>query len=127
MWGRVVDPSSESETRHVAKSEPHEHRFGFQADSPNLFYSLLDLFFQGKNIGCRRPAPVHDRQGMLVRDAHVPLDVSLVKPGALDEPRRGNFSLRFQRRISGNIETVCSGPLGEIRELLAGEHGILEE
>ena len=76
-------------------------RFRFQADAPDFFHTLLNVFFQSDDIGGCGLAAIDDGQGVLGGNADAAKAESFVEPGALDQPGRGNFLAGFERGIAG--------------------------
>ncbi len=74
---------------------------GSEADAPDFFHAMLDLFFQGEDIGGSGRAAVDDGQRVPAGNADAAEAESFGESGALDQPGGGNFLAGFERRIAG--------------------------
>jgi len=82
--------------------EAHHNWFGFQADAPDLFYAMLDLLFQGEDVGGGGSAAIDDGEGVPGGNADAAKAESFGESGALDEPGCRNFLARFECGIAGH-------------------------
>src|ERR1700691_6202012 len=55
-----------------AALEANHDRFRFQADAPDFFHAMLDLFFQSENIGGCGSAASDDRERVFGGNANAP-------------------------------------------------------
>ncbi len=81
--------------------EAHHDWFGLQADAPNFFHAMLDLFLQGEDIGGCGCAAIDDRQRVAGGNADTAEAESFGESRALDQPGCRNFLAGFECGIAG--------------------------
>jgi hypothetical protein len=85
--------------------EPNHHRLWFQANIPDFFDTLLNLFFEAENIRGGGSAAIDDGESMFRRNAHVSETESFGKPGVLDQPGRRDFVAAFKGGVAGDVQS----------------------
>src|SRR5580658_140603 len=78
-----------------AKLEANHDRFWFQADAPDFFHTMLNLVFEGEDVGGCGSAAIDDGEGVFAGDADAARAESLGEAGTLDQPGSGNFLASF--------------------------------
>jgi hypothetical protein len=108
-------------------SNAYHDRFWLQPDAPDFFHAVLDLLFQGEDVGGRSSAAINDCQRVPGGNADAPLTESPGEAGALDQPGRGNLLTGFERRIAGHGESSSGRSPLQILVLFLGKDRIFEE
>src|SRR5258708_698829 len=110
-----------------APSKSYEHRFWFELNPPRFLHAVLNFIFQADNVTRLRVSAVDQRQRMFARNPGRSQRVALRESRVLHQPGCGNFALRIEGGVAGNLESRGFGALGQVFELRLVEHGVLEK